>query len=58
MHLLWRGRDDGEHEYTTTAQAMIKSINHSALKNKPTNGISKNSKSRAFMSYIMSQNGN
>ncbi len=58
MHLLWRGQDDGEHEYTTTTQAMIKSIKYSALKNKPTNDIGKTSKSGAFMSYIMSQNGN
>jgi len=37
---------------------MIKSIKYSALKNKPTNDIGKTSKSGAFMSYIMSQNGN
>jgi hypothetical protein len=40
------------------AQAMIESIKYSALKNKPTNGNGKTSKSRNFMSYNMYQNGN
>jgi hypothetical protein len=44
--------------YTATAQAMIKSIKHRALKNKPTNGNGKTSKFGDFMFYIMSQNGN